>query len=364
MNELLAADFFGTPNWKWFALLASIVFLFFFRSVVLWLGNILKSSHKRFLDRSFMQFFLEQKIEKAVSWIVIGTTEFFVIEYLDLPEGFSKYIIFLLKLLLTINIVRMCYMAAEALGNAMQEWARLTESDFDDHLAPFASRTLKVTVVIVGTLIGLQNFGVNVTALLAGLGIGGVALAFAAQDTVANVFGTITIILDRPFKLGDAVKLGDTEGTIEEVGFRSTRIRTYYNSVISIPNSVVAKEKIDNLSLRNGWIRFRHVAGFTYDASLEQIKNFADDLQKQLGVDASVDHNRIAVNLNALADSSLNVLINFHYTVSEGETDLGKIDHYLRLIHTTAAKNRLEFAFPTRTLMMPDLKQLPATPGN
>ena len=349
MNDMMVMD---VPNWKWLALLGAVVFLFFFRSVVLWALALIKRTQVSFLEKSFMQFFLDQKIEKAVSWLVVGSGAFMVVAYLDLPDGFAHYVILGLKLLLTYNVIRICYMAAEALGFSMQEWARLTESDFDDHLAPFASRTLKVLVVVVGSLIGLQNFGVNVTALLAGLGIGGIALAFAAQDTVANVFGTITIILDRPFKLGDAVKIGDTEGTIEEVGFRSTRIRTPYNSVISLPNSVVAKEKIDNLSQRNGWMRFRHILGFTYTADLNGVKKYCDSLRNTLMSDANVDHNRIAVHLNSFGDSSLNILVNFHYTVSEDDTDLAKINRYLEMLYQTAAECSVEFAFPTRTLLV------------
>jgi MscS family membrane protein len=243
-------------------------------------------------------------------------------------------------------------MAAEAFGHSMEEWATHTHNQFDDQLAPFASRTLKVLVIIVGVLVGLQNFGVNVTALLAGLGIGGVALAFAAQDTVSNVFGTITIILDQPFKLGDNIKVGDTEGTVTEVGFRSTRIRTYYNSIISIPNSVVAKERIDNLTLRNGWIRFRQVLGFTYSASPEQIRSFCDNLHYQLKQDKNIDQDRIAVAFNSFGDSSLNVLVQFHYTLDPEQSDVKKVEDLLILIAQIAVENKLEFAYPTRTLQI------------
>jgi MscS family membrane protein len=240
----------------------------------------------------------------------------------------------------------------------MLRWAKETESEFDDQLAPFASRTLKVVVIIVGVLVGLQNFGVNVTALLAGLGIGGVALAFAAQDTVANVFGTITIILDRPFKLGEHIKVGDTEGIIEEVGFRSTRIRTFYNSLVTIPNSVMAKERIDNLSLRNGWIRCRHTLGFTYDATMEQIKQFTEELRYLVMQDPRVDRNRAFINFNSYGESSINVLVNFHFQVKPDEVIMQIENEYLELIHATAEKHKLSFAFPTRTLVVTN----PATP--
>ncbi len=362
MNEIqdvLNIDFLGMQNWKWLTLVSVGICLYFFRTVIVWICLKIKNTQSRLIEKSFFQFFLEQKIEKPISWVIISSIAFIVVEYLNLPETLAKYLIFSMKFLLTFNVIRICYMAAEAFGHSLEEWATHTENHFDDQLAPFASRTLKITVIIVGVLVGLQNFGVNVTALLAGLGIGGVALAFAAQDTVANVFGTITIILDRPFKLGDIIKVGDTEGTVAEVGFRSTRIRTYYNSVISIPNSVVAKEKIDNLSERNGAIRFRHVLGFTYDAKLEQINAFCENLKYQLLQDPSVDRERISVFFNSFGDSSLNVLVNFHYNLLADENDLKKINGFLELIYKTSEQNKLSFAFPTRTLLVQNQPALP-----
>ncbi len=352
-------DFFSKYNLaldlKWILFGLSFAVLYFARAVIVWLCLKLKKTQAHFDQTSFMHFFFEQPVEKPISWVFISTLSFATLEYLAMPETFARYFGLFLKLLMTYNVIRVCYMAAEALGEAMIEWAKKTDTHFDDQLAPFASRTLKVMVIIIGVLIGLQNFGVNVTALLAGLGIGGVALAFAAQDTVANVFGTITIILDRPFKLGDHIKAGDTEGTIEEVGFRSTRIRTFYNSVVNIPNSVMAKEKIDNMSERNGWVRFRHILGFTYDATTEQLGTFSEQLRSELLQDPTIDRDRVAVNFNAFGDSSLNVLVNFHYHLNEGDSDVIRINSYLNLISKVAANKKLSFAFPTRTLLVSNL---------
>lgn len=357
-------DFFSKYNvavdFKWVFFAISVVLLYFARTVVVWLCLKLKKTQDRFENITFMHFFFEEPIEKPISWVFISTLSFAILEYLNMPDNFARYFAVFLKILMTYNVIRLCYMAAEAFGQAMIEWAKKTDTHFDDQLAPFASRTLKVMVIIVGVLVGLQNFGVNVTALLAGLGIGGVALAFAAQDTVANVFGTITIILDRPFKLGDHIKAGDTEGTIEEVGFRSTRIRTFYNSVVNIPNSVMAKEKIDNLSERNGWIRFRHLLGFTYDATTQQIDAFSEKLRTILLEDPSVDRDRIIINFNSFGDSSLNVLVNFHYNLADGDNDAARINYYLNLISKLVAEEKLSFAFPTRTLLVNNLTPVEA----
>lgn len=351
-SQLTEQTFLGITSFKWAVLAGGLITLYFLRGITVWVCLMIKKNQARFSERSFLYFFFKQKIEKPLSWVIISTLGFALLEYTGLPVAFTSYLFIGIKAFLTFNVIRLCYMAAEAFGESMIEWAQHTENHFDDQLAPFASRSLKVMVIIVGVLVGLQNFGVNVTALLAGLGIGGIALAFAAQDTVANVFGTITIIMDRPFKLGDHIKIGETEGTIEEVGFRSTRIRTFYNSVVSIPNSVMAKERIDNMSERKGWIRFKQTLGFTYDSSLEQLNSYCEHIRYYLVQDQMVDRERITVNLNSFGDSSLNVLIIFHYQLAPEESDFDRINNYLDYFYKSAADKKLSFAFPTRTLII------------
>lgn len=352
VQDVLNTFVMGMPNWKWLSLIAAIVILYFVRFFILWVLTKLKKAENYFPEKNFMHFFLEQPIEKGLSWVIVSTVGLIFMDSLELIPNLDKYLGLTIKLFLSMNVIRTCYLAAEAFGLTIEEWAKTTDTKLDDQLAPFANKTLKVIVIVVGGLIILQNFGVNVTALLAGLGIGGIALAFAAQDTVSNVFGTITILLDSPFKLGDWIKIGDTEGTVVEIGFRSTSIKTFYNSVVTLPNSVVAKEKIDNLSERNGWIRFRHILGFTYDATPEMMQNFSENLKYQLLQDPNIDRERIAIHFNSFGDSALNVIINFHYHLNEGDVDLARINSYLDLIYKVAIEQKLSFAFPTRTMIM------------
>lgn len=352
MQELLDRTLLYMPNWKWVGLITGAVAIYFLRILVLNFFRKVKTTQSFLTDKSFMQFFLKLDIERGLSWAFVALIATNLISTLELPENLERNIEILLKLIFAGNIIRVCYLAVEAFGSKIQEWAKTTESHIDDQLAPLATKTLKVLVVIVGILIVLQNLGVNVTALLAGLGIGGVALAFAAQDTVANVFGTITILLDVPFKLGDRVKIGDTDGTIEEVGFRSTRIRTLYNSVVSIPNSVVAKEKIDNLTDRNNWIRFKQIVGVTYEANPIQIAKFCADFNSFLHKDSSIDQTRIGVNLDGYGDSSINIAISFHYKIDFGQTEGARNQNYLEAIRTHVVNEGMDFAFPTRTLII------------
>ncbi|HLT37578.1 MAG TPA: mechanosensitive ion channel domain-containing protein, partial [Enhygromyxa sp.] len=126
------------------------------------------------------------------------------------------------------------------IGNLTGLWltrAKETETTFDDQLVPVVRKLGKVTVVVVGILLIVQNLGGQVGSLLAGFGIGGAAIALASKDTIANLFGSIVVFVDRPFQVGDWVEIGEHEGTIEEVGLRVTRIRTFANSLITVPNS-------------------------------------------------------------------------------------------------------------------------------
>lgn len=355
MQELLERTLFLIPNWKWLTLAVGLFILYFLRHLILNLLKKLKAVQPYFRrERSFMQFFFKLNIEKGLSWSIVAIIGINFVTALELIPSLERFFNVIFKLILAGNIIRVAYLAADALGSKIQDLAKATNSAIHNQLAPLATKSLKTLVIIIGTLVALQNLGVNVTALLAGLGLGGIALAFAAQDTVANVFGTVTILLDAPFRLGDRVKIGDIDGVIEEVGFRSTRIRTLYNSVVVLPNSVVAKEKIDNLTDRNNWIRFRNVVGVTYNASPMQITKFCTDMMESLSKDPAVNLARTSVNLDSYADSSINISVVLHYKIDFGQNEATRNQMFLEMIRTHVLNNGMDFAFPTLTLIQAD----------
>lgn len=351
-QELLQSQFFLMANWKWLALMGGFTALYFVNK---FLRNFFFNIKKRLRiasGPSFISYFLKQSIERSLSWLLCALLGMILIENLDLHLNLEKYLILVLKLSIGVHVLRLSYLAADAYGFLIDHWAHEKQSQLSDQLAPLATKTLKAIVVILGSLILLQNFGVNVTALLAGLGIGGVALAFAAQDTVANFFGTVTILLDAPFRVGDRIKIIDIEGVVEEVGFRSTRIKTFYNSVVTIPNSVVAKEKIDNFRERDGLCRFHHVFGFTYNTSLEAIKSFSQHVQYFLKQDPRIQQDRIVVQFSQLAESSQNILIVFHFQIRPDESEFLLLDQYMHELVRIAQTLKMDFAFPTRTVIL------------
>ncbi|MCM2353922.1 MAG: mechanosensitive ion channel family protein [Pseudobdellovibrio sp.] len=356
MQEILNHQIVVMANWKWLALVAATLFVLFMNKFVRVLLYKIKKRINLSEERTFVSYFLQQNIERGLSWILAAIMGMALVENLELPPNFEKYLLVLLKVTLGLHVVRLAYFAADASGLLIDYLAKKRQTQIGDQLAPLATKMLKTMVIIIGSLVILQNFGVNVSAILAGLGLGGVALAFAAQDTVANFFGTVTILLDSPFRVGDHVKIQDVEGIVQEVGFRSTRIRSLTNTLVTLPNSTVAKEKVDNITERRGVCRFRHILGFTYSATPEQIDQFSEQLRYHLKQDPRVQQDRVAVQFHELADSSQNILVNFHFVVQPEESEALILQKYLLDIVKLSQAAKLDFAFPTRTLIMESAK--------
>ena len=341
----------GIANWKWLLIIAvillSTLLMGFFKSL---LARVLKAVKLR-TQKEFLQDFINLKIESILAWLLISFVWHATLDAVDLPAKADKYLNLGIQIFQAYLIIRLAYKVADAIGVSLQRVASKTETTLDDQLVPLARKFMKIMVIVLGTLITLQGFGFNVVSLLAGLGLGGLALALAAQDTAANVFGSITIFLDQPFQVGHNIKIGDTEGIVEEIGFRSTRIRTSYDSVVTLPNSVVAKEKIDNLSARNSK-RIRHVLGVTYDTSPERLSGFMDSIKYTLHQHKLILKDDIRVNFNNMGDFNLQILVQFFIPMGTPQEELQIQQEVLFEIMQIAQKLDVSFAFPTQTIQL------------
>lgn len=353
--NLLNEKYVYIENWKWLALVALFFVAYLFRFILNHIIVYVKKLNLSIYQLSFYKHFSRNSIEKPIASVLALLFVITGLHAISPGEKLTEIVSTLLKVLIIYHLIVLSYHAANALGDAFEEFSSKTKSTIDDQLARIVKKTLRVLVVIMGVLIGLQNLGVNVTALLAGLGIGGVALAFAAQDTVSNVFGTITILFDSPFRMGDRILVSGFDGVVEEVGFRSTRIRTLTNSVVTIPNSVIAKENIENLSLRSHY-RLRHVFGLEYTTPYEKIDQFCIQIRELLEKNQYVDKNRIVVYFNEYAESSLNVLMSCHLKLPDSVLDLSEQHQILGQIYHLADSLQIKFAFPSRTVYLENQK--------
>ncbi len=197
----------------------------------------------------------------------------------------------------------------------------------------------------------MQNLDVNITALLAGLSIGGLALALAAQDTLKNFFGSLMIFIDKPFSVGHWITSGEIDGTVEEVGFRSTRIRTFRNSLHYVPNGRLADSSIDNHGLREFRRFFMHIA-VTYDTPPDLMEVFVLGLRKIVEKHPRTRKDFYIVEFNEMGDFSLRIMFYIFFAVPTWDQELKARHEVLIEILRLAEKLGVRFAFPTSTLHM------------
>lgn len=351
MNQLLKTNFFLMPNWKWLVLATAIIVGLLLRPLIQFILKKAKQ-HNPFVKKfpeSFLAFSFTHEIERPLSWIIVSFIWLIFKDIVDLTGKFEIYYGNFFRGILAAWIIRLLYYAVDGLTSVFAHMAAKTDSTYDDQLVPFASKALKVLIIVLGILIVIQSFGLNVMSLLAGLGLGGLALALAAQDTAANLFGSITILIDHPFKIGDWVKVKDMEGTVEEIGFRSTRVRTFYNSVITIPNALMAKETIDNMGVRPAR-RVRQVLGIAYETTPQKVIEFCENVRYMIKQYPKVNPDSVVVNFNNYNASSLDVLVIFHLLVATGAEELEIQQNVFLEILKLASELGVQFAYPTQTV--------------
>jgi MscS family membrane protein len=300
----------------------------------------------------------EIRLEQPVGILAMAFAWSGMMHLLDLPAGALNILTVATKLVIAVAGVWASYRVADLLGAWLATLAARTESTLDDLLVPLIRRSLKIVVTAFGLVFIAQNLDVDVTSLLAGLGIGGLAFALAAKDTVENLFGSFTVLADRPFQIGDWVVIGELEGTVEELGLRSTRIRTFYNSLITVPNSRLVNSAVDNFGERR-YRRISTVLSVQYDTPPETIEAFCEGIRELIRLHPYTRKDFYLVNFDRFDASSLGIRLYCFHEAPDWGTELRERQRlYIDILHLAKTLG-VEFAFPTQTL---HVSSLPDTP--
>ncbi len=214
---------------------------------------------------------------------------------------------------------------------------------------PWIKKTVIALLLVFGVLIAAQSLGADVKAFLAGLGIGGLAFALAAQDTLANVFGSVVVAVDQPFRVGEFVQIGAHQGTVEDIGLRSTKLRTPQRTLIAIPNKAVAAEAINNFG-RMPQRRVDQTIGVTYSSRPEQIEGLLEDIRELLRRDPEVHQEFIAVNFINFGACSLDIQIIYFAADPDARKTFALREKINLAIMRLVQARGLSFAFPTQTI--------------
>jgi MscS family membrane protein len=241
------------------------------------------------------------------------------------------------------------WVAGGALAVSLSALEKLQVGSIDSQLIRLVIRLVTIIAAIGILVAGADRLGLPAYSVIAGLGVGGLAVALAAQQTLANLLGSLIIMFEKPFAIGHWIKLKDIEGTVEKVGFRSTRIRTFYNSLVTIPSSQLINSTVDNMELRE-YRQIKTLLNLTYDTPVEKIEGFVEGVKQILETHPDTRKDNIQVFFHEFGPHSLDILLNFFLQVPDRTAELIKRQEILLDILRLAEAKGIRFAFPTQTL--------------
>lgn len=351
-------------------------FCWFF--LILMMGVVFKRILSKLLALFVFKFF--QKYSKGVGYnklflllkkplevLILLLTFYFAFEMLHFPDEWNMVTIeqFGLRLIL-IRVFQILIVGAftwillrliDFFGVVFTYRAKQTESKTDDQIVPFVKDMGKVFVIIFSFFFILGTiFQLNIASLIAGLGIGGLAVALAAKESLENLFGSFTIFLDKPFVIGDLIRVGTVEGTVEKIGFRSTRIRTAEKGFVTVPNKKMVDSELDNLSNRTQR-RVRFNVGLKYETKGSELKGIIGDIRDYLLLHPAISKTELLVNLHNFDSGSLNILVNCFVNTLDYDIYLATREELNYKVMEIVEKHGSAFSYPVNAVVVKEKKK-------
>ena len=344
--EFLDQEFYGNSLYNWLISLGILIGSFILVKILYWIfSNVFKRITSK--TKTNIDDVLLDKLEKPLTYLVLIGGYWIAIHFLKFNETISSVLENVAYLALVLDLTTIFSRIFDALvSEVIMPLSEKSESSFDNQLIPVIQKGVRSIIWVLGIIIGLDNIGFDITAMIAGLGIGGLALALAAQDSVKNIFAGIMIFLDKPFRLNDRIQINGHDGSVEEVGLRSTRIRTLEGRIVTIPNCTFTDNSVINVTSQPA-LKVKLNLGLTYDTNEEQMQN-AINILEEIVKDQPQIKDDFAAGFNGFGDFSLNILF-IYYVKPEGhwlDTQTLVNKEILRRFN----KEGLEFAFPTQTI--------------
>ena len=349
------------PDYQWICLLVLIFIGLFADTLTRWIFSAIST---RWLGKDLGE---EELAARSNLWRPVGRLANAAVWYwgtklIGLPPSTLNVLLAVFKLYTIFAATWTAFAIIDIAAKYLARQALRTSTKFDDLLVPMLSKSFKILATCLALLTAAQTFDIPVMGLVGGLGLGGAALAFASKDAVSNFFGSITVLLDRPFEVGDWIVTEGVEGTVEQVGFRSTRVRTFYNSLITLPNSHLTTATVDNMG-RRVYRRIKTTLGLQYDTTPEQLEAFCEGVRELIRRHPSTRKDYFHVYFNDFGPSSLDIMLYCFVQCPDWGAELAARHELLSSIMQLAQKLDVQFAFPTRTLHMIPTGQEPPPPS-
>ena len=339
----------GNSIQDWAIALGIIVGTFIATKVVYWfISNIIKKLTAK--TKTNLDDVLIEKLEKPIRYSILIFGYWVAIHYLNISNsGLLSFLEGLASLSLVLTLTSTAAKVFDALvTEVVLPLVEKTEGGADNYILPVLSKTVKGIIWTFGIIIGLDNIGFDITAMIAGLGIGGLALALAAQDSVKNIFAGIMIFVDKPFKVNERIQIQGYDGTVEEVGLRSTRIRTLEGRIVTIPNSTFTDNSVVNVTSQPA-LKVVLNLGLTYDTDEVGMQKGVDILREIVADHQDILEENCAAGFKDFGDFALGIL--FIYYVKPNANGLESQNTISKEVLKRFNAAGLDFAFPTQTLL-------------
>ena len=353
MSEFFEKTFYGNTVAEWSIALLIIVGTFVLAKAIYWLsGNIIKKITQK--TKSKLDDLIIDKIEEPIILALVLGGIWYAISYLNVSEGFAGFADKAFYVAFTFDV---SWLVVRLVDSVLVEYlsplVKKTKGNLDDQLLPIIRKSLKATIWAVAVIVGLNNAGYDVGALLAGLGLGGLAFAMAAKDSVANLFGGITVFMDKPFKIGDRIVIDGYDGNIVDMGLRSTKLKTLAGRLVTIPNKNFTEKYIENISSEPSR-KMSITIGLTYDMSTEDV-NKGIELLKEINKKCEYTLDDCVVYFASFGDFSMNLSFTYFIKSKPDFWFLAPNEINLQILQKFN-DDGLEFAFPTQTILTQEIK--------
>ncbi len=353
LPEFAFNKFLGIQIWQYAGIVIYFILSFLIYYLFRWIfGIFLIRIASKLPFKGLADKFI-QPISNPLSFLLVLILLSLFLPILTLPVKMNMIFSYAIRALIPFTGTLIIYRLSDLFSDFLGKLAGKTSTTVDDNLVPLARKAFKIFVVAFGGIFILENIDIPVTPLLAGISIGGLAFALAAQDTIKNLFGSVTIFTDQPFEVGDWIVFSGNEGTVEEVGVRSTRVRTFYNSLISIPNGKLSDMTIDNMGRRQ-YRRYVSKIGLTYDTPPEKLDAFVSGLKEIIAAHPNTRKDYYQIHLNDLGATSIEILFYIFFDVPDWTAELEARHQVINEVIRLAQALEVRFAFPTSTLHIED----------
>ena len=346
--EPLRTPLLGNPLWQYLASLLYIVLAFYVAKFLDWLTRVwlrkFTGKTKTSLDDQLLELLNGPiKVVVFVVFLHIGLTLF------HWPPTAEEWLHKIFVVILAVSLTYMVLKVTDVLVDVWRGRGAEAEKGMNTQLFIVIRKGIKAFLLVIAVLVTMQNLGVNVTAAIASLSIGGLAIGLAAQDTLANLFGAVAIFADKPFRLGDRIKLDAVDGTVEAIGLRSTRVRSVDGHLVTIPNKTMGNATITNITARPS-IKTELNLGLTYDTPTDKVQRatvILTDIFRAHPLTADV-----SVGFNRFDASALNLNVVHFWNGVEPKAHLAGMQELNLEIKRRFEAEGIEFAYPTQTVQV------------